>query len=232
MTDRKLRAPKNTSKNTSVNASTHTSILTSMSAPATPIDFYIDFSSPYSYVASEWIEATAARHGRTVSWKAILLGVTFAAAELKPPVAHPIKREYSLRDFERTARYAGVPLKMPEVFSIPTQNAARLFWWLQSQSPFTASQWARHCLRAYFARGVNLSNTEALQRLAVEFGLDASAAEAIWGDAEWKLKLKTENDAAIAAGVFGAPFFVVDGEPFWGNDRRPQIERWLEKGPF
>ena len=210
----------------------NTSISISKGAPAAPIDFYFDFSSPYSYVASEWIEATAARHGRTVRWKAILLGVTFAAAELKPPVAHPIKREYSLRDFERTARYAGVPLKMPEVFPISTQNAARLFWWLQSQSAFTASQWARHCLRAYFARGVNLSNTEALQRLAVEFGLDALAAEAIWGDAEWKLKLKTENEAAIAAGVFGAPFFVVDGEPFWGNDRRPQMERWLDKGPF
>jgi 2-hydroxychromene-2-carboxylate isomerase len=32
--------------------------------------------------------------------------------------------------------------------------------------------------------------------------------------------------------VFGAPFFVVDGEPFWGNDRKPQIERWLASGPF
>ena len=207
-------------------------LLTSLTSPARPIDFYFDFSSPYSYVASEWIEALAARHGRTVQWKAILLGATFAAAELKPPVAHPIKREYSLRDFERSARFAGVPLKLPEPFPIPTQNAARLFWWLQSKSGTTASHWARHCLRAYFARGVNLSSTEALQGLAVEFGLDASAAEAIWGDAEWKLKLKTENDAAIAAGVFGAPFFMIDGEPFWGNDRRAQIERWLEKGPY
>jgi 2-hydroxychromene-2-carboxylate isomerase len=39
--------------------------------------------------------------------------------------------------------------------------------------------------------------------------------------------LKRENEAAIAAGVFGAPFFIVDGEPFWGNDRRAQIEQWL-----
>jgi len=203
-----------------------------MNSTARPIDFYFDFSSPYAYVASEWIEALAARHGRIVQWKAILLGATFAAAELKPPVAHPIKREYSLRDFERTARFAGVPLKMPTPFPIPTQNAARLFWWLQGKANNKASHWARHCLRAYFARGVNLSDTHALQGLAVEFGLDAVAAEAIWNDAEWKLKLKTENDAAIAAGVFGAPFFMIDGEPFWGNDRRAQIERWLDKGPF
>ena len=40
----------------------------------------------------------------------------------------------------------------------------------------------------------------------------------------------TANDAAIAAGIFGAPCFVIDGEPFWGNDRKPQIERWLAQG--
>ena len=45
-------------------------------------------------------------------------------------------------------------------------------------------------------------------------------------------RLKAENEAAIAAGVFGAPFFIVDGEPFWGNDRQAQIDRWLASGPF
>jgi 2-hydroxychromene-2-carboxylate isomerase len=46
------------------------------------IDFYVDFSSPCSCIASEWIEALAARHCRTVSWKAILPGATLDAAEL------------------------------------------------------------------------------------------------------------------------------------------------------
>ena len=197
-----------------------------------PIDFYFDFSSPYSYIASEWIEALAARHSRTVRWKAILLGATFQAAELKSPVAHPIKREYSLHDFVRSARFAGVPLQLPGKFPIPTQNAARLFWWLNDKRDTTASHWARHCLRAYFTRGIDLSDAAQLGALAVEFGLDAGAAEAVWNDPQWKARLKAANDAAIAAGVFGAPFFVVDGEPFWGNDRRAQIERWLEKGPF
>jgi 2-hydroxychromene-2-carboxylate isomerase len=203
-----------------------------MSTSPSPIDFYFDFSSPYSYIASEWIEALAARNGRTVQWKAILLGATFQAAELKSPVSHPIKREYSFHDFERSARFAGVPLKNPAKFPISTQYAARVFWWLDSRSNTTASHWARHCLRAYFARGVDLSDAASLKSLALEFGLDADEAEAIWTDPEWKARLKSANDAAIATGVFGAPFFMIDGEPFWGNDRRAQIERWLEKGPF
>ena len=108
------------------------------------IDFYFDFSSPYSYIASEWVEALAARHGRTVSWRAILLGATFEAAGLKSPMSYPLKREYSLLDFERSARFAGVPLKMPQKFPITTQNAARIFWWLNSTDPVRASAWARH----------------------------------------------------------------------------------------
>ena len=203
-----------------------------MNAPHRAIDFYFDFSSPYSYIASEWIEALAARHGRTVAWHAMLLGATFQVTDIKSPVSYPLKREYSLLDFERSARFAGVPLKMPARFPIATQNAARLFYWLQASDAARAVAWARHCLRALFARGVDLSDALALQSLGAEFGIDAAQAEAVCSDPHWKAALKAANDAAIALGVFGVPYFIIDGEPFWGNDRRAQIERWLEKGAF
>lgn len=197
-----------------------------------PLQFYFDFSSPYSYIASEWVEAVAARHGRRVQWHAILLGATFQVAELKPPIMHPLKGDYSVRDFERSARFAGLPYARPSAFPIPTQFAARVFWWLHDQDPDRAVAWAHAGLRAYFTRGVLLHEPDALRQLLTDSGIDAAAAEAAWNDPTWKLKLKTENEAAIAAGVFGAPFFFVDGEPFWGNDRQPQIERWLASGPF
>jgi 2-hydroxychromene-2-carboxylate isomerase len=192
------------------------------------IDFYFDFSSPYSYIASEWVDAIAARHGRAVHWHAILLGATFQAAELKSPVSYPLKREYSIRDFARSARFAGLPYAMPGKFPIPTQNAARIFWWLHdTQSPERAVAWAHAGLRAFFTRGTDLSDVATLGALVTEAGLDAAAALAAYTDPVWKERLKRENDAAIAAGVFGAPFFIVDGEPFWGNDRRAQLEQWL-----
>ena len=192
------------------------------------LDFFFDFSSPYSYIASEWVEAVAARHGRAVRWHAILLGATFQAAELKSPVAYPLKREYSIRDFARSARFAGLPYVMPSKFPIPTQNAARVFWWLNdTRSPEAAVAWAHAGLRTYFTQGLDLSDTTVLRDVLTSAGIDAAAAEAAYTDPRWKERLKRENDAAIAAGVFGAPFFIVDGEPFWGNDRRQQIEAWL-----
>ncbi len=197
-----------------------------------PIDFWFDFSSPYSYIASEWIEAVAARHGRAVRWHAILLGATMQAAELKPPIAYPLKREYSIADFARSARFEGVPYQLPPAFPIPTQNAARIFWWLAAQDEGRAAAWAHAGLRAYFSRGVVLNDVAALRDLCSEAGIDAAAAEAAWNDPVWKDRLKRENDTAIAAGIFGAPAIVIDGELFWGNDRKPQVERWLASGPF
>ena len=140
------------------------------------IDFFFDFSSPYSYIASEWVDAVAARHGRVVHWHAILLGATFQAAELTAPVAHPLKREYSLRDFARSARFAGVPFELPEKFPIPTQHAARVFWWLHdSTTPEQAVAWAHAGMRAYFTRDVDLSDVSQLgattNRLIATYGL-------------------------------------------------------------
>jgi 2-hydroxychromene-2-carboxylate isomerase len=49
---------------------------------------------------------------------------------------------------------------------------------------------------------------------------------------ETKERLRAQVEQAIQAGIFGAPTIIVDGEVFWGNDRIPQVERWLERGSF
>jgi 2-hydroxychromene-2-carboxylate isomerase len=77
---------------------------------------------------------------------------------------------------------------------------------------------------------VPLNDVLALKQLAAASGLDAAAAERVWNDPSWKDRLKRANEAALAAGVFGAPWFNVDGEAFWGNARKAQLERWLTQG--
>ncbi len=197
------------------------------------IDFWFDFSSPYSYIANEWIDAVAARHGRTVRRHAILLGATFQAAELKSPISYPLKGAYAVHDFARSARFEGLPYRMPAVFPIPTQNAARVFWWLRdTRGEAAAAAWATAGLRGVFTRELPLHQPAGLHALAAEQGLTAAEVDAVAADPAWKARLKQVNDEAIAGGVFGAPFFKIDGEPFWGNDRRAQIERWLTQGPF
>lgn len=197
------------------------------------VDFWFDFSSPYSYIANEWIDALAARHGRVVRRHALLLGVTFQAAELKSPVSYPLKREYVMRDFARSARFEGLPYEFPATFPQASHNAARVFWWLKdTQGEDAARAWCQRLFRAVFARGHIISDPTTLATLAAEHGLDPAVVASVCADPRWKDRLRQVCDQAVAQGIFGAPFFQIDGEPFWGNDRKAQMERWLAQGPY
>jgi 2-hydroxychromene-2-carboxylate isomerase len=203
-----------------------------MPMPA-PIEFWFDFSSPYSYLASEKIEELAARHGRKVAFKPTLLGVIFRTTggvpltELVPP-----KATYFAHDFERSARFAGVPYRHPSVFPIATVKASRAFLWLQEQDEALAVRFLHAAFRAYFAQDRSLAEPEVLTALATQIGANPVAMARGAQEQSVKDRLKALVDESIARGVFGAPTIFVDGEMFWGHDRLPQVERWLASGPF
>jgi 2-hydroxychromene-2-carboxylate isomerase len=196
------------------------------------IDFYFDFSSPYGYLGSELIEDLAARHGRAVAWHPVLLGVVFKATGGAPLTTIPLKGDSSRLDFARSARFLGIPYRMPSRFPVATQNAARAFLWLDERDPKLARNFAHAAYRAYFAEDIDISDAERLMAIAASLGIDRKALEAAIADPALKERLRALNDAALARGVFGSPFFFIDGEPFWGVDRLPQMERWLESGRF
>ena len=78
----------------------------------------------------------------------------------------------------------------------------------------------------------DIPSPEVTVEIAGALGVDQSALAAALNDNAVKDRVKREVDAAMARGVFGSPYFVVDGEPFWGADRMDHLERWLAKGPW
>lgn len=199
---------------------------------AEPLEFYFDFSSPYGYLASERIDDLAARFGRTVRWHPILLGVVFRATGAAPLTEVPLKGAYSRRDFERSARFLGVPFRMPGTFPLPTQAAARAFYWLNDQNEALARAFGHMVYRALFVESRDISAPECVLDLAHSLGADRDDLAAALGSEALKTRLRQACDAALARGVFGSPYILVDGEPFFGADRLPQIERWLAEGGF
>lgn len=209
-----------------------------------PIEFYFDFSSPYGYFASEKIDDMGARHGRAVNWHPVLLGVVFKQTGAIPLTQIPVKGDYSLRDFDRTARHLKIPFKMPATFPIPSQAPARIMLWISSgtraggsddptflaSSALAGKAYAQAAYRAFFVDGVDISKPEAAADIAAGLGHDRDAALAAVDDPTWKSALKTGVEQAVAAGVFGSPFIVIDGEPFWGCDRLSMAEEWLKTG--
>jgi len=199
---------------------------------SSPIDFYFDFTSPYAYLMSEKIDALAARFDRSVIWRPFLLGVAFQASGAAPFSAQSPKAPYLLRDFDRSARFLGVPYTLPANFPLATQNAARAYYWLQDRDAQQARAFAHAVFRAFFVSGRDISAIGEIVALAAEQGADGEALAAALTAPALKERLKAECVAAIANGVFGAPYVIIDGEPFFGVDRLPQIERWLSRGGF
>lgn len=196
------------------------------------IDFYFDFSSPYAYLASEQIDALGERFGRKVNWHPVLLGAAFKVTGGVLPIRQPLKSDYFLRDFARSARFHAIPFVQPMNFPVSTQHAARAFLWLADTSIPAAKGLAHALFRAYFTAGRDIDSIETVLDIAGSLDIArAPLAEALAGVA-LKERLHVEVDRALARGVFGSPFFIVDGQGFWGADRLPQLERWLAEGGF
>lgn len=197
-----------------------------------PIQFHFDFSSPYGYLGAETIEALATRHGRSVDWHPFLLGVVFKSTGAQPLTKVPIKGDYAKRDMPRSARFHGVPFRMPPKFPIATQAPARIVLWQRARDATRVGALVRALYRAYFVDGRDIGDPDVAADVAGELGLDRAVARAAVDDPAVKDALRNEVETAIAKGVFGSPFVFVDGEPFWGIDRFEQIERWLAQGGF
>ena len=195
-----------------------------------PIEFYFDFSSPYGYLASERIDAIAARHGREVTWRPYLMGVAMKTTGSTPLVNRPMMGTYSRHDMTRSARRLKLPLTFPEPFPIATVAACRAVYWLERTDAAAAKALAQALYRAYFVDARNISEPDVVADVAAEAGADRDALLAGIQEPAVKDRLKEVTGAAIERGVFGSPFFMVDGEPFWGHDRMDEVDRWLETG--
>lgn len=195
-----------------------------------PIDFYFDFSSPYGYIAATRIDEIAARHGREVAWRPILLGVVFKTTGMGPLPSVPLKGAYSLRDFERSARLYGVAFKMPVAFPFNAITPSRMFYWLEGRDRGLARRFGLAAFQAAFPGQQDITKAEVCADIAANLGVKREEALAAPNDPAVKERLRVEVEKGIAAGVFGSPFIVVDGEPFWGADRLDQVDRWLQTG--
>jgi 2-hydroxychromene-2-carboxylate isomerase len=196
-----------------------------------PVEFYFDFSSPYGFLASEKIEALAAKHDRGVDWHPILLGVVFKQTGASPLTQVPLKGEYSRRDMVRSARFHGISgFRMPSTFPIATQAPARIVLWARERDAALAAKTVHSLYRAFFVDDIDISNADNAAAAAARSGADPAAARAAVDDPAIKDALKRENEQAIGKGVFGSPFIIVDGEPFWGVDHLDQVDRWLATG--
>jgi 2-hydroxychromene-2-carboxylate isomerase len=189
------------------------------------VEFFYDFSSPYSYLASTQIEGLEARTGAAVIWRPFALGHVFKETGNRMNSAVPAKGKYMIRDVQRWAEFYRIPLKWPTLFPIKSTPALRAALAAEAEGKLVALSHA--FFNAYWAEGQDPTQPETIKALAEKLGLPAETILARSEAEDIREKLKADTNDAIQRGAFGAPTFFVGEEMFWGNDRMEMVERHL-----
>ncbi len=189
------------------------------------LEFFYDFVSPYSYLASTRVEAIAARAGATVRFRPFLLGGVFKATGNRAPMEVEAKGRAMWTDLGRWARRLGVPFARPTPF--PTSTVLALRAALAAEERGALVPYSHAAFRAYWAEGRDLASPEVVQAVASSVGLDGAALVA--AAPAFKEHLVRQTQEAVDRGAFGAPTFFVRGELFTGNDRLDFVEEALRQ---
>lgn len=194
------------------------------------IDYYFAPQSPFVYLGHARFAQIAARHGAQINMKPADLGRIFAASGGLPLAQRPPQRQtYRLLELARWARYLDVPMHTePQYFPVSGDAASRLIIAARlAHGTARAMELTAGIARAVWAEQRNIADAGTLAQIADACGMDgnallkASEAQAVQDE------YAANTQQAIAAGVFGAPWYVYNGEPFWGQDRLDFLERAL-----
>ncbi len=196
---------------------------------ATSIDYYFAPQSPWVYLGHRRLQDIARRAGAAIRVRPIDLGSLFPRSGGLPlPQRAPQRQAYRLLELKRFSAALGLPLNLhPRHFPVPGDRAARLILAVDARHGGDAAmQITGAVLQAVWAEQRNIDDEATLAQLLAACGLpDGALADAASDAVQQHYMQATEQ--AFAAGVFGAPSYVIDGELFWGQDRLDFVERRL-----
>jgi 2-hydroxychromene-2-carboxylate isomerase len=186
------------------------------------ITFYLDFISPYAYLAFEELPKALLGLSYSVQYKPVLLGALLRHHGSLGPAEIPAKRDWTYRHVMWLGRSRGVPLDMPAVHPFNPLPLLRLAVATDPQG--LPNRYAcETLLRHVWQGGADALDATRLQTLTAALApARASSDEGV------KAQLKAHTDEAIALAIFGVPAFEVDGKVFWGLDALPMLRAYLE----
>lgn len=195
------------------------------------IDYYFTSISPFTYLGHKAIGEVAARHGATLVFKPINLGGVWAESGAVPlPKRSPMRQRYRLIELQRSAELRRLPINprpahFPADPTLADHTAIAIVEAGGDPADYLALVFA-----ALWAQDKDIADAAVLAEALTATGHDADAVLAAAGtDATAAIRARN-TDEAVAADAVGAPAYVLDGEPFWGQDRIEYLERMLATG--
>ena len=196
------------------------------------VDYYFAPQSPWAYLGHQRLRTVAQAAGASVRVRPVDLGGKVFPISGGLPLGQraPQRQAYRLLELKRFSEHLGAPLNLqPRYFPVGGDDASRLIIAVDVlQGAPAALNITGAILAAVWAQERNIADPAVLSQLLSEQGLPAQAMDKAESQ-EVQERYEQYTQEAIAAGVFGAPSYVVDGEIFWGQDRLDFLERRLTR---
>ena len=191
------------------------------------IDYVFATISPFTYLAGNRLEESAARHGASVRYIPINAPALFPRTGGQVLAErHESRKVYRLQELRRWSRRLGMKLDLAPAF-FPVNPAP------SSYAVITAAKLGGGDLaglvqafpRAVWAEGRNIADEDVVQEIVAKYGFDPKAIDRGMFSAADTYAANLEE--AVARGVFGVPFYLVGDERFWGQDRLEDLDLYL-----
>ena len=184
------------------------------------VDYYASLGSPYTYMGGRRLPDIIEQTGAIFHIKPIK-GAQVMAATGGLPVGkrHPARLAYRLVELERWKHHWSIPMNIqPKYFPVDDGQAAQMVI-AARQAGQDAITLANVFLACVWEREQDISDQATLVAVANGAGFDGGGLAARIGDATIEAEYQANTDEAIEHQVFGMPWFIFDGVPYWGQDR-------------
>lgn len=191
---------------------------------------YIDFVSPYSYLALEKLPETLLGLSYAVTYRPILLGALLKHHGNKAPAETPAKYEWTRRHVRWLGHELGVPLEIPAEHPFNPLPLLRLSIAAANggdPNRYICETIFRHAWRG----GQDANDPQRLAALRAQLSPDRALPLEPDDDAV-KTRLRANTEEAISHGVFGVPAFLAEGQMLWGYDSLTMLRRCLDGDPW
>jgi 2-hydroxychromene-2-carboxylate isomerase len=194
------------------------------------LEFYFDFMSPYSYLASTQLEGVVQRTGAALKLKPLYLPGVMRATGNKSPIETPSKAMYTLKDLNDWAKHYRIPeIILPDVFPFAAAQADRVGIAVADAAPHQQLAFTVALFKKIWVERLDANAESTIAPVLTALELDAAAIIARAQTDELKARLRATTEEAVARGAFGVPTFFLGDEMFVGNDRLHFIEAALKK---
>jgi 2-hydroxychromene-2-carboxylate isomerase len=193
----------------------------------TQIDYFFTTLSPWCYFAGTRLEEIAAKHGATIAYKPVDLGALFPrTGGLALGQRHDSRKEYRLQELRRQSKKVGLPIKLKPAHW-PTNGAPSAYAIIAAQSAGGGDLGGlvHSLMRACWAEDRDIAEDLVIRDCLQKAGFDPALVDKglLMGAETFASNL----EEATRRGVFGAPFYIVGDERFWGQDRLEDLDLHL-----